>query len=91
MDNGASVGDNSSGDRRQDLAHNGNRRAPRDRSRQMDTTRIVIVDDEPLFRDLLRRTLTRESGFEVVGIAEDGEAAIRVAREVKPDSDSYGY
>ncbi|MCX5999419.1 MAG: response regulator transcription factor [Chloroflexi bacterium] len=86
MDNGASVEDNSSGDRRQDLADNGSRRASRDRSRQMDATRIVIVDDEPLFRDLLRRTLTRESGFEVVGIAEDGEAAIRVAREVKPDA-----
>ena len=48
-------------------------------------TRVVIVDDEALFRDLLCRTLSTEPGLEVIGAAEDGETAIRLASELKPD------
>lgn len=44
-----------------------------------------MVEDEPLFRDLLTRTLTNEPGLQVVGIAEDGEAAIKLFKEVSPD------
>ena len=51
----------------------------------METTRVVIVEDEALFRELLRRTLSAEPGLEVVGVAEDGETAIRLAGEAKPD------
>jgi len=51
----------------------------------METTRVVIVDDEALFRDLLRRTLSAEPGLEVVGVAGDGETAIRLAKEASPD------
>lgn len=46
---------------------------------------MMVVEDEPLFRDLLTRTLTNEPGLEVVGIAEDGEAAIKLFKEVSPD------
>jgi len=48
-------------------------------------TRVMMVEDEPLFRDLLTRTLANEPGLEVVGIAEDGEAAIKLFKEVSPD------
>ena len=42
----------------------------------METTRVIVVDDEALFRELLGRTLSAEPGLEVVGAAEDGEKAI---------------
>ena len=48
-------------------------------------TKVMMVEDEPLFRDLLTRTLTNEPGLEVVGIAEDGEAAVKLFKEVNPD------
>ena len=48
----------------------------------METTRVVIVEDEPLFRELLSRTLSAEPGLEVVGVAEDGDTAVRLAGEL---------
>jgi DNA-binding NarL/FixJ family response regulator len=51
----------------------------------METTRVVVVDDEALFRELLVRTLSAEPGLEVVGVAEDGEKAVSLTREKKPD------
>jgi len=51
----------------------------------MEATRIIIVEDEPLFRQLLRRTLSAEPGLEVTEVTEDGETAVRLARELKPD------
>lgn len=51
----------------------------------MKATRIIIVEDEALFRELLRRTLESEPGLEVVGEAEDGETAISLADELNPD------
>jgi DNA-binding NarL/FixJ family response regulator len=51
----------------------------------MATTSILIVDDEPLFSELLGRTLGAEPELAVVGIAHDGASAIRLARETRPD------
>lgn len=51
----------------------------------MQTTKIIIIEDEPLFRDLLHRTLLAEPGLEIAGVAEDGEAAIRLAHQTRPD------
>lgn len=51
----------------------------------METTRVIIVDDEALFRELLSRTLSAEPGLEVVGVAEDGKTAIRLAIDERPD------
>jgi DNA-binding NarL/FixJ family response regulator len=50
------------------------------------TTRVLIVDDEALFSELLRRTLSTEPGLEVVGVAKDGATALRLAREQTPDA-----
>jgi DNA-binding NarL/FixJ family response regulator len=45
---------------------------------------ILIVDDFASFRDSARSLLESE-GFEVVGEADTGVAALRVAKEVHPD------
>jgi DNA-binding NarL/FixJ family response regulator len=47
--------------------------------------RVVVVDDHELLRAGTRRILEEASGFSVVGEAEDGEAALRVIAEVRPD------
>lgn len=52
----------------------------------MKPTRILIVEDEALFGELLSRTLTAEPSLEVVGMATDGEEAIRLASELNPDA-----
>ena len=47
--------------------------------------RIVIVDDEPLARERLRRLLAEFPGYEVVGEASEGEQALGVIRDSQPD------
>ncbi len=51
----------------------------------MQTTKIIIIEDEPLFRDLLSRTLSMEPEIEIIGVAENSETAIRIIRETNPD------
>jgi DNA-binding NarL/FixJ family response regulator len=45
---------------------------------------VLIVDDHPSFR-ASARTLLQAEGYEVVGEAENGEAAVQAARELHPD------
>ena len=52
----------------------------------MTKTKVLVVDDEALFSDLLRRTLESGPGLQVVGTAQDGETAIALARELEPDA-----
>ncbi|MDA1347498.1 MAG: response regulator transcription factor [Chloroflexi bacterium] len=48
--------------------------------------RILIVEDEPLFRELLENTLARQTGLEIIGSAVDGATAVQMARERAPDA-----
>ena len=47
--------------------------------------RAVIVDDEPLARDLLREYLASYPEIEVVDECGDGESAVTTINDVKPD------
>lgn len=47
-------------------------------------TTVLIVDDHPSFRATARLLLEVE-GYEVVGEAEDGGAALDAVRELEPD------
>jgi DNA-binding NarL/FixJ family response regulator len=47
-------------------------------------TRVMVVDDHPMWRDAVARDLT-EAGFEVVGTASDGAEALRRLAAVRPD------
>jgi DNA-binding NarL/FixJ family response regulator len=46
---------------------------------------VLIVDDHPTFRRFARRLL-EQAGFEVVGEAADGAAAIEAARHLGPQA-----
>ncbi len=48
-------------------------------------TKILIVDDQILFREGLRTLLTVQDDFDVVGEANNGEEAVRLAMQLRPD------
>jgi len=47
--------------------------------------RIVVADDHPVVRFGVKNMLLHETGFEVVGEAEDGDDAITQTLELEPD------
>jgi DNA-binding NarL/FixJ family response regulator len=47
--------------------------------------RILIVDDYPIFREVLRSLLSSHQDFDIVGEAGDGLEAIELVSELHPD------
>ncbi len=47
--------------------------------------RLLMVDDHALFRLGLRKMLQDARGIQIIGEAEDGETAVRLAREQRPN------
>jgi len=47
--------------------------------------RILLVDDQPLFREGLRTLLSLQPDFEMVGEAGNGEEAVHLAEQYRPD------
>ena len=55
-------------------------------NRGSEKLKILIVEDEPLFSEMLRIALAAEPGLEVVGVVSDGESAVEMAAERNPDA-----
>lgn len=54
-------------------------------SRRFDQLRVLIADDHLLFAESLRALLCEDERIEVVGIAENGDEAVRLATHLLPD------
>lgn len=51
----------------------------------MKKLRIMLVDDQSLFREALRTLLSLQDGFEIVAEAENGARAVSLAKVHQPD------
>src|SRR5688500_6197843 len=47
--------------------------------------RVLIVDDSAFVRKVVREMLSRSPYIEVVGLARDGEEALQMCEELRPD------
>ena len=50
----------------------------------VDTIRVLVVDDQAPFRDAARAVIARVPGFELVGEATSGEEAVVLVEELRP-------
>lgn len=51
----------------------------------MQPTRVLIADDQRIFRSIVRRKLADIPGIHLIGEAEDGQQAVSMAVELQPD------
>lgn len=51
----------------------------------MDLIRVMIVDDQALFRDGLKTVLELEKGIKIVGMAKNGKEAVELWGSLDPD------
>jgi DNA-binding NarL/FixJ family response regulator len=50
-----------------------------------DTLKVVLVDDQTVFRNVAKSVLERDGGCDIVGEAEDGKEAVRLVETCDPD------
>src|SRR6202140_999938 len=58
---------------------------PRHRERLPMPKQILIVDDSPMVRRMVRTSVEAKTDWQVCGEAENGEVAIRMVEELNPD------
>ncbi|GCE17449.1 response regulator transcription factor [Dictyobacter kobayashii] len=51
----------------------------------METIRVIIIDEQPLFREGIRATLQRMGDCEIVGESTDAADVLEIARTCNPD------
>ena len=49
-------------------------------------SRVVVADDHPLARDMLKQVICQEPDLEVIGEAQDGYEALELCRRLRPDT-----
>ena len=52
---------------------------------RMDIVKVLLADDHPAFCEGVCRALDDTDDLKVVGVAEDGEQAVRLTQELAPD------
>ena len=55
------------------------------RSNMSKSINVVIVDDHPIFRQGLSVTIEKNKNLKVIGEADNGETAIELTRDLRPD------
>jgi two-component system chemotaxis response regulator CheB len=50
-----------------------------------ESVRVLVVDDSPLIREMISDFIREAPGMEVVGVAEDGKAALAAFDRLRPD------
>ena len=48
-------------------------------------TKVIVAEDEPLFRQMLRWQLSTDSDIEIIGEASNGEEAVEMAQILAPE------
>jgi DNA-binding NarL/FixJ family response regulator len=61
------------------------RQGGRERLRAHDLVTVLTVDDQNYFRGVMREVIESTDGFELVGEAASGEAAVEVAEALSPE------
>jgi two-component system chemotaxis response regulator CheB len=54
-------------------------------SNQTVPVRVLVVDDSPLVREILKRLLESDPAVQVVGLAADGQEAVELTAQLRPD------
>jgi len=58
---------------------------PASRPEEMQKLRVLVVDDSPVARAVLRSILESDAGIEVVGLARNGWEGVQMAARLRPD------